>query len=86
MGLFERIARIARELRFQGKTQVEVARILGVSRKSIDNWDENITNASTCIGYISPDYRVKIPKDTTAMLALHKRPGRPLSRKNTFVD
>lgn len=54
----------ALRLRREGKTQKEVAEKVGVTQQAIDKWekDSNITNTTSCIGYIS-DLRFKIPKE-----------------------
>jgi len=60
----ERQKRIALELRNQGKTQEEVAKIVGVTHQTVDQWENNnVSNASTCNAYnVALDCRLKLPK------------------------
>ena len=60
----EKQRKVALELRKQGRTQEEVAAIIGVTRQTIDNW-EDIPNAKICISYIpsTPDLKVRISKN-----------------------
>jgi len=54
--------KIALKLRKQGKTQEEVAKIVGVPQSTISFWERNISNISADITYNPPDLRVKIPE------------------------
>lgn len=55
-----------------GKSQAEAASVVGVTRQTVDNWeDEIITNANLCNSYNSnpvrlnpPDNRVSVPKSS----------------------
>jgi hypothetical protein len=50
---------IAAGLREQGKTQAEVAYMLGVSRRTVDEWEGGHTVNYDNVSY--PDCRIKIP-------------------------
>jgi len=72
-GIRERQRTIALELRKTGKTQEEVAKIVGVTQQAVDQWENNNTsNTSTCIAcnpkvtpnknLIPCDLRISVPK------------------------
>jgi site-specific DNA-methyltransferase (adenine-specific) len=54
---------IMQELRQSGMRQAETARVLGVSRRTIDEWEENTTNVNNDNSCIPPDYRTKVPRN-----------------------
>lgn len=55
---------LALRLREEGYTQAEAAEEVGVARKTIDLWEDNITIGKNANGYIPPpDYGITIPKD-----------------------
>jgi len=59
--LREKQKNLALKLRKQGKTQEEVAKIVGVPRQTISYWERNINNANIGNAYNPPDLRIKIP-------------------------
>jgi len=55
--------KIALELRKQGKTQEEVAKIIGVDQTTISKWEKNVSNMTIHNTYTPPDLRIKIPEN-----------------------
>lgn len=59
----EKQRKIALQLRKQGKSQPEVAKIVGVNQSTISDWEkEKGNNTSACNASAVPDLRVSIPK------------------------
>jgi len=54
--------KIALELRRQHKSQKEVAKIVGVPRRTIDFWEGDVNNSNVTNTYTPPDLRTSIPK------------------------
>ena len=54
---------LALKLRKQGKTQEEVAKIIGVSQQTISYWEKNVNNTNIGKAYAPPDLRIKIPEE-----------------------
>lgn len=56
--------RTAMEMRRQGETQEQTAAKLGVSQKTIDNWEDSERNSSPTIPFVPdvPDCRVTVPR------------------------
>ena len=64
----EQSKQIMKVLRERGHTQEETAEILGVERQTIDNWEEDISNAKNGITYQPPDLRVSVPRQEYATI------------------
>lgn len=58
----ERQKKVALELRHAGKSQEEVAAILGVSQQTLSDWEQNIPNTEIGNENNPPDLRITIPK------------------------
>ena len=49
-------------MRRAGKSQEEVATVVGVTRQTVDNWETGISIDGVVNTYTPPDLKVKIPK------------------------
>ena len=67
---------IAIDLKHDGLTQDEIARVFGVTRQAVSLWLGDTTNASDCDGCI-PDARTKIGKGEVGQLSTDPRPSSP---------
>jgi len=77
----ERLKATALALRQQGKSQKEVAAIVGVHRRTIDEWESNpSTNVKIDISLL-PDLRYTIPKDQKEVIERRLRRKESLTRQ-----
>jgi transcriptional regulator with XRE-family HTH domain len=74
---------VAIELRKQGKTQAEVAAIVGVHPRTVDEWESDISNFKN-ENANTPDLRYKIPKG--AQEEIYKRYKSGESQKKLAVE
>ncbi len=75
---------VAMKLRQQGKTQAEVASIVGVARKTIDTW-EDINNGKNAKANI-PDLRIKLSRKQQQKLYERYKSGESQKKLTTAVE
>ena len=59
---------LARQLREEGRTQQEVATMLGVSQQAVDKWERE-SNTTGCNAFEPPDARVVVPRNAWPRIA-----------------
>jgi N6-adenosine-specific RNA methylase IME4/DNA-binding transcriptional regulator YiaG len=78
--LREKQKEIARGLRKSGLTQEQVATIIGVTQKTIDNWEQDISNSNPSNIYDPPDLRISIPQDLYETIYQKVQAGEPQAK------
>lgn len=76
----EKQRQLAGELRRQGKSQQETARIVGVDVRTIQRWEEKTSTNTTRSHWLTPDLRLSIPRDQHEVIARRAQAGESYSQ------